>query len=1146
MSYFAHLHSHTQYSLLDGTSKMDPLLKRTKELGMDALAITDHGNMFGIPHFVTSAKLNGVKPIIGSEFYLAKDRKSRSDKRIYHQLLLAKNKVGYKNLIKLSSLGYLEGFYYKPRIDKEILRRYKEGLIATTCCLSAQVPKTIIEEGEVAAEKVFLEWLEIFGDDYYIELQRHGIAEQDRCNEVLCRWAKKYGVKMIATNDVHYINQEDSEAQDILLCVQTGRNFSDPNRMRFDNDQFYLKSPKEMADLFSDIPQAITNTKEIVDKVAEYEITRPVLMPNFSIPSSFTSQQDYLKHLTLKGAKLLYEKLSDELMERINFELNVLGEMGFAGYFLITQDLIKAARGLGVIVGPGRGSVAGSVVAYCLGITEVDPIRYNLLFERFLNPQRVSMPDIDIDFDDRQTVIDYVTQKYGKKKVAQIITFGTMAAKSAIRDIARVLELPLPKADFLAKLIPNKPGTNLEKAFSLVPELKEIRKKDEGLEAKILKLATTLEGVCRHTSIHAAGVIIAPEDITNFIPVQLDRATDLLVTQYDGSVIEKVGMLKMDFLALKTLSIIKETLRTIEKQKNITINLVTLPLNDQKTFDLYQKGATQATFQFESEGMQNCLRNLGPTQLQDLVDINALYRPGPMQFIPKFIARKKGKEKVEYPHPLLKNLLGKTNGIMVYQEQIMQTAQLIAGYSLAQADILRRAMGKKKIKEMESQRSLFVEGAFKKNNIEKKKALEIFEMMESFAKYGFNLSHSVAYTLIAYRTAYLKAHYPTNYMASVLTHNNHDIEKLTPLLSECQKMGIKVEGPHLNESDTHFTPNSCGNIRFGLAAIKGIGESVVKNIIIERESNGNFKTIIDFIERMSSYKMTKTIVENMALAGALDCFKDYHRRQYIYKEDDNDRSFAESLMLYQQNVKKEKETQQLSIFGASNDLRYGKKPLAPLSPEYEIAEKLSYEKELLGYYLSGHPLDPFSSEIKQLSTTDTQSIFMCKNKAVKFCGAITQTSLHYTKKGAPYLRFTVEDYKGTVALSLFRKSFDSFSSLIKKGAIIYIEAKIALRYNQNDNWEIRITNILPVEELHSKKSKALQIFFPMSLLSSERKNKLSQTLSNYPGNCRVEIIFLDKEKNTTKVYHSQRYRVIPSKPLLQQIESIDLECNVLF
>jgi len=877
MPEFNHLHSHTQYSLLDGAANITAIMQKAQADGMKAVALTDHGNMFGAFKFVAEANKYNIKPIVGCEFYLVEDRfrqkftKEEKDNR-FHQLLLAKNKEGYKNLSKLCSLGYIEGMYSKwPRIDKGLIEKYHNGLVATSCCLAAEIPQAILTKGEDKAEELVKWWLNLFEKDFYIELQRHDLEAQEKVNEVLLRLAQKYDIKTIATNDSHYVDREDYEAHDILLCVNTAELQSKPiwkgngsggkdYRFGFPNDKFYFKTQSEMNELFKDVPEALETTLEIADKVDKLDLNRDILLPNFPLPAGFNNADEYLKHITFEGVRSTkkYSEITAEIEDRINHELGIVKHMGFAGYFLIVADMINAGRELGVMIGPGRGSAAGSVVAYSIGITNIDPIKYNLLFERFLNPERISMPDIDTDFDDegRQKVIDYVVDKYGYNQVAQIITFGTMAAKLAIRDVARVRDLSLTQSDALAKLVPERPGMTLQLAYKEVPELAEIRKGSDE-RAAVLKLAEKLEGSIRNTGIHAAGVIIAPDNLTNYIPVSTSKDSNLLVTQFDGKVIEDAGMLKMDFLGLKTLTIIKDTLQMLKQSGKIDLDVDNIPLNDEATFELYQKGDTVGTFQFESAGMRKYLHVLKPTTLEDLIAMNALYRPGPMDFIPNFIDRKHGREKVEYPHPLLEPILKNTYGIMVYQEQIMQTAQIMAGYTLGQADLLRRAMGKKKKEEMERQREIFVEGARKKHNIDKEKAEEIFAVMEKFAAYGFNRSHSAAYSVVAYQTAYLKTHYPAEYMASVLTNNQSNIDKITFFMDECRKQNLDVLGPDINESRTKFTVNKKGEIRFGLGAIKGTGEAAVDAIIEERDENETFDNIFDFAARINLRTVSK-------------------------------------------------------------------------------------------------------------------------------------------------------------------------------------------------------------------------------------------------------------------------------------------------
>ncbi|MDE3145394.1 MAG: DNA polymerase III subunit alpha, partial [Bacteroidota bacterium] len=930
MPVFSHLHVHTQYSLLDGAAGIDSLFKKAARSNMPAIAITDHGNMFGAFEFVKQAWKNTkvvgkdengndilaptIKPIVGCEFYVVKDRhakvftKDMKDER-FHQVLLAKNKIGYQNLIKLTSLGYIEGMYSKyPRIDKELIEKYHEGLIATTCCLGAYVPQTILHEGEAKAEQEFKWWLDLFGEDYYIEMQRHNLKEQEKVNETLLKFSKKYNVPTIATNDSHYTERDDFNAHDILLCINTGEKQATPGfddfvndelhvknrRFKFPNDQFYFKTTEEMNQLFSDIPEAIDNTNAIVDKIEILNLKKDILLPAFPIPKEFKihaddnlNQWEYLKHLTQEGAKKRYNDLTPEIQERLDFELFTIKTMGFAGYFLIVSDFIRAGREMNVFVGPGRGSAAGSVVAFCIGITNIDPIKYNLLFERFLNPDRKSMPDIDTDFDDegRQKVIDYVVDKYGKNQVAQIITYGTMAAKSSIKDVARVMDLPLPEANALAKMVPNKPGTELRRVLKAPLTIKEGEKSLEEKEAyqaddienikrlreiyngtdiraQVLKEAERLEGSVRNTGIHAAGIIIAPKDLTELIPVATSKESALWMTQIEGNTIEEAGVIKMDFLGLKTLSILKTALELIKENHGVEIDIDNIPLDDEKTFYLYQRGETNATFQFESVGMQKYLRELKPDKFDDLIAMNALYRPGPIAYIPSYIARKLGKEKVEYDIPELEEYLKDTYGITVYQEQVMLLSQSIGGFSKGDADVLRKAMGKKDRKTLDKMKSKFIDGAIAKGH-PSDKLEKIWTDWEAFAQYAFNKSHSTCYALVAYQTGYLKAHYPSEFMAAVLNHAG-DIDKITFFMEECKRMGLKVLGPDINESLKGFAVNKKAEIRFGLGGLKGVGDNAIENIISERNKDGQYKDIFDFIKRVNQKSVNKKSLESLA------------------------------------------------------------------------------------------------------------------------------------------------------------------------------------------------------------------------------------------------------------------------------------------
>ena len=922
---FSHLHVHTQFSLLDGAAPISSLYKKAIADGMPALAISDHGNMFGVFEFVSQAYKNvdesgkpKVKPIVGCEFYVTTDRhrksfsKEEKDPR-FHQILLAKNEIGYRNLVKLTSLGYMEGLYSKyPRIDKELIEKYHEGLIATTCCLGAMVPQSIMKKSEAEAEEEFKWWLNLFGDDYYVEFQRHGLADQDKVNEVLIKFARKYHVKIIASNDSHYVDQSDFNAHDILLCINTGeklstpanREFSDDDinirdkRFAFPNDQFYFKKTEEMMKVFHDLPEAIDNTNEIVDKVQLLNLKRDILLPAFPLPQEFKIHEDnnlnqweYLKHLAYEGARERYSEIGEEIRERLDFELFTIKSMGFAGYFLIVSDFIRAGRDLGVFVGPGRGSAAGSVVAYCVGITNIDPIKYKLLFERFLNPDRKSMPDIDTDFDDigRQKVIDYVVAKYGKNQVAQIVTYGTMAAKMSIKDVARVMDLPLAESNMLAKLVSDKPGTKLHRILHAPIFHKDGDKslEDEGYgsddlenakrlreiynakstQADVLKEAERLEGSVRNTGIHAAGIIIAPKDLTELIPVFTSKETNLCITQIEGSIIEDSGVLKMDFLGLKTLTIIKNALELIRQNHGVEIDIDTIALDDEKTYQLYQHGDTIGTFQFESPGMQKYLKELKPDQFADLIAMNALYRPGPMAYIPQYVDRKHGREEVKYDLPEMAEFLEETYGITVYQEQVMLLAQKLADFSKGDADVLRKAMGKKDRKTLDKMKDKFIHGAVAKGH-PKKELEKIWTDWEAFAQYAFNKSHSTCYAYVAYQTAYLKAHYPADYMAAVL-NNASNIDKLTFFMEESKKMGIRVLGPDINESLKGFAVNKAGDIRFGLGGLKGVGEAAVESIIEERKKNGVFKDIFDFIKRINQRTVNKKNLRKFSLCRCL-------------------------------------------------------------------------------------------------------------------------------------------------------------------------------------------------------------------------------------------------------------------------------------
>jgi DNA polymerase III subunit alpha len=1142
---YTHLHVHTQYSILDGAAQIEPLLQKVADDGMKAIAITDHGNMYGVLPFAEIARKKGLKPIIGCEVYVADgsrlEKRGREDRSGYHMILLAKNRKGYENLSRLVSIGFLEGFYYTPRIDKEILKLYHEGLIASSACLGGEIPQALMEKGMDQAEEVLKGFLDVFGADFYLELQRHGLEEQEPVNQQLIELARKYNVKVIATNDVHYVNAEDARAHDILICLQTGKDLDDDTRMKYSGHE-YLKSRQEMADLFADIPEALTNTQEVVDKIEDYEITtKKIMLPVFPLPKGFGSEDEYLRHLTYEGAKRFYPDLTEEVRERLDFELEVVKNMGFAGYFLIVQDFINESRQMGVAVGPGRGSAAGSAVAYCTGITAIDPIKYNLLFERFLNPERVSMPDIDIDFDDegREKVMEYVIQKYGREKVAQIVTFGTMAAKSSIRDVARVLKLPLPEADRLAKLVPEKPGVSLASAYKDVPELAQALKDPNPLIQETLKYAKILEGSNRQTGVHACGVIIGPTNLVDCLPLSTQKDSDLPVTQYEGKFVESVGMLKMDFLGLKTLSVIKEAIKNIIKTQGVSVDAENVPLDDEKTYALYQRGDTVGTFQFESGGMREYLKELKPTNIEDLIAMNALYRPGPMEFIPTYINRKHGRHKTEYPHPWLEEILKPTYGIMVYQEQIMQAAQIMAGFSLGSADILRRAMGKKKKEEMDRQKTFFIEGAVKKG-IDKDKASNIFDVMARFAEYGFNRSHSAAYSVLAYRTAYLKANYPAEYMAAVLTNNFSDIKKITQMMEECQRQKIPVLGPDVNESLFNFVVNKKGEIRFGLGAVKGIGEGAVEAIVEEREANGPYRSIFDFAKRVNLRAVNKRVFESLAKAGAFDCFEGSHRAQFFNSDDNDMTTFIDKVIKHSNLIAQRENTSQMNLFDESSEVTIPD-PELPQCPEWSKLEMLKQEKEVTGMYISGHPLDDFRIEIDatcNVNIGDLSNMSALKNRDVSFAGIITSATHKTGKNGKPFGNFVIEDYYDSLQLFLFAEDYLKMKHFLENQTFVHVKARIQERYGSN-HLEVRVKSMSLLTELAEKSLSDLVLFLPINEINEKMVTRLSEAAKRHKGKSKLKISIIDRVENATVEMLSRKIRVEPIgflKDLLKEYE----------
>ncbi len=1153
---FAHLHTHTQFSILQSTSNVKDLIKKAKEMGMEALAITDHGNMHVAFNAVGEGANQDLKVIMGCELYVAEERlklkftKNEPDRR-FTQVLLAKDQGAYHRLSKLCSLGYIEGYYSGfPRVDKALIKEYSEGLIALTGSLSGEIPSLILNRGEHEAEEAFKWWLEVFGEDFYVELQRHGLEEEERVNEVLLRFAAKYGVKPVAAHSSYYLQKTDADAHDTLLCVKDGEKKSTPvgrgrgTRFGMPNEEYYFKTPQEMNELFSDIPVALENIQEVIDKCSPIKLRRDILMPNYKIPEEFTDQDDYLKYLTYEGAKIKYGEITEEVQERLDRELEIIKGMGFPGYFLIVQDFINAAKNMGVFVGPGRGSAAGSAVAYCIGITNIDPIKYALLFERFLNPERVSMPDIDIDFDDegRQSAINYVVEKYGKNQVAQIITYGTMAAKMSIKDVARVQELPIDQSNQLAKYVPDKPGTKLKDAFAEVAELREILNGDS-LHSRVLREAHILEGSVRNTGIHAAGVIIAPDDITQYIPVCTSKDADLLVTQFDGKVVEDAGMLKMDFLGLKTLTILKDALRLIEKNHQVKIDLDNIPLEDEKTFELYQRGDTIGTFQFESEGMQMYLRKLKPNNVEDLIAMNALYRPGPMAFIPLYIDRKHGREVVEYPHLLIEPILKNTFGIMVYQEQIMQTAQILAGYTLGGADILRRAMGKKKASEMDKQREIFVEGAKEKNDIPAAKANEIFDVMAKFAEYGFNRSHSAAYSVVAYQTAYLKANYPAEYMASVLTHNMNNIDKVTFFIDECQRQGVKVLGPDVNESEASFTVNAQGQIRFGMAAIKGTGESAISAITEEREKKGHFEDVFDFARRIDLRTVNKKSFESLAYAGAFDGFG-IDRALYFAMSDDNN-NLIEKIMKYGNAYQKEKETASVSLFGGNTALEIATPPI-PEGNLWSRLEKLNHEKAVVGFYVSGHPLEQYRAAMRQLKTCALDGLATFNRQEVKVAGIVTAKTIRQTKGGSMFSIVVIEDFKSSLEIPLFNKKHEEFSGMMEVNQLVLITGKVKQDYRDPEKYSIEVDEVDDLEAMQEKHCQGIELQLDIQKLSAALIQDIESLVQSSGGEQTLKIKLIDYEEKIAADLTSQKFKINLDERLLQKLDAMEVRYEMVY
>jgi len=1195
---YAHLHNHTQFTILQSTIDVGGLVNKAVANKMRAVALTDNGNMMAAFHFekAVSAYNNGLKakreeaeangevfdgqellPIIGCEFNVCQDHQNKSQKdNGYQVVFLAKNKNGYQNLIKMASIAYTQGMYYVPRIDKELVKQYKDDLIVLTGNLYGEVPSMILNLGEAQAEEALLWWKELFKDDLYIEVMRHGQENEDRVNETLLKFARKHNVKLVASNNTFYLEQNDADAHDVLLCVKDNELVNTPKgrgrgfRFGLDNNEYYFKSQDEMKELFLDLPEAIESIDEIIDKCEPYRLAREVLLPAFEIPEEFQDPEDekdggkrgennYLRHLTYEGAAKRYGEITDEIRERIDFELATIENTGYPGYFLIVQDFCQAARDMGVSVGPGRGSAAGSAVAYCTGITNVDPIKYDLLFERFLNPDRISMPDIDIDFDDegRGKVIEWVIDKYGANQVAQIITYGTMAAKSSVRDAARVMDLPLGEADRIAKLIPD---ISLSKLFGLsdedlrdklknnaddikrAQELKDIANGSD-LSARVINRARELEGSVRNTGIHACGVIITPDDITKFVPVATAKDSEMYCTQYDNSVAEEAGLLKMDFLGLKTLTLIKHAVNNVRETKGEDLVPDDFPIDDVNTYELFQRGETVGIFQYESAGMQKYMRELKPTVFADLIAMNALYRPGPLEYIPSFIRRKHGDEEIVYDVDACEEYLQETYGITVYQEQVMLLSQKLAGFTKGEADTLRKAMGKKQKAVLDKMKPSFVErGAANGHDVEKLE--KIWKDWEAFASYAFNKSHSTCYAWIAYQTAYLKANYPAEYMASVLSNNMNDIKQVSFFMEECKRMGIPVLGPDINESNLYFTVNKEGAIRFGLGAIKGLGTAPVEAIIGEREENGPYKSIFDLAKRINLRVCNKKAFESLAYAGGFDSFKDVHRAQY-FQEDGAGRTFLEQVIRYGSGFQDSENSSQASLFGEDTGVKLPE-PQIPKAEEWGNIYALNKEKEVIGMFISGHPLDDFRIEIESFCTGNISMLNDMEqhlNKEILIAGIVTEAESRFTRKGDPFGTLLIEDYNDSHKLFLWRENYLKFKHFCAPGTFLSIKGRIEVPRNRKDP-EFTIASMDLLQNLRETKANGLHVKLTTKQIDQLLIDELNKLFMDNPGNCPVQFTVFDSLAEIDVKMTSRTVKVNLSNEFFKKLKGIDLDFEI--
>ncbi len=1175
---FVHLHCHTQFSLLDGASEIGAMMDKAVRDGQKGVALTDHGNMFGAFKFVAEAERRDIKPIIGCEFYMVEDRyrkefsraKGEKDKR-FHQLLLAKNAKGYENLSKLCSIGFIEGLYSKfPRIDKEILAQHTEGLIATSCCIGAEIPQAILQGDLEDAEQKLKWWLDHFGEDFYIELQRHrglenidglGVSQED-VNQQLLIFAKKYNVKVISTNDSHYIEEDDYLPHDMLLCINTNSLVEDVDRFKFPSSDFYFKTKSEMGQLFSDVPESLDNTMEIFDKIEKLTLARDVLLPAYPLPPGIKTQDELLRQMTFEGARKRYGTITPEIEERLNFELSVIAQSGYPGYFLIVQDFTNTAREMGVSVGPGRGSAAGSAVAYCTGITNVDPIKYDLLFERFLNPERVSMPDIDIDFDDvgRQKVIDYVIEKYGRNQVAQIVTYGTMAAKMSLRDVGRVMNVPLSDVDRVAKTFPTHLKAKLASVLAdgdIDPKLKgsmnsddvdkayQFRTLAEGSDeiGKMIQTARKLEGSVRNTGIHACGVVITPDEITKYVPVKVDKDSNMLVSQFDNSVAEEAGLLKMDFLGLKTLTIIKDAVRMVKETHGIDIDPEEVPLDDEKTYELFQRGETIGIFQYESTGMQKYMKELEPTTFDDLIAMNALYRPGPLEYIPSFINRKHGKEPITYDLPEMEEYLENTYGITVYQEQVMLLSQKLANFTKGEADMLRKGMGKKKKKLIDMLYPKFIEGG-ESNGHPKETLDKIWKDWEAFASYAFNKSHSTCYAYVAFQTAYLKAHYPAEFMASVLTHNKNDISKVTFFLEECHRMNLKVLGPDVNESVSDFSVNKDGHIRFGLSALKGVGEGPVEAILEEREKSGPFTSIFDLVQRVSLKAVNKKVMESLALGGGFDCFTEEINRTQFFAPSDKYDTFIEHLLRYGHAHKVQIAEAATSLFGTSEDALIPKPPI-PKCEEWGLLEKLNREKEVTGIFISGHPLDDYRIEIQNFTTCPLNKVENHKansNGGLKLAGMVSMARHLVSKNGNGWGIFEISDFHGKIEFRLFGEDYQKFKHLLEEGKALYIKGKYQRGWR--DDLEFKLSDVKLLEGIAQSLTDSITIKIPVNGLKPELIDLIDELCTRRKGKHRLKLTFYDKEVKQKVRTMSKDRKVNADMEFIRALEEMGLKYSI--